>query len=114
MLRRRSLSVCFRIMAVYVYVVGSIAVSASAQSFFSSGSTGADGAFSPTKDIVIDMNTKPDGIWHYTTINIPSGVTVTFTSNTANTPVVWLASGAVTIAGTINLNGASALGSCSN
>jgi len=89
-----------------LYIMTLMAAPASAQSFFRSGSTGADGAFSPAKDVIIDMNTKPNGIWHYTTINIPAGVTVTFKPNAANTPVIWLASGEVIIAGVINLDGA--------
>jgi Galactose oxidase, central domain len=40
---------------------------------------------------VVDMSTRPDGIWHYTTIDIPAGTTVSFKPNAANTPVVcWL------------------------
>jgi hypothetical protein len=56
--------------------------------------------------VVIDMNTRPDGIWHYTTIDIPAGTTVSFKSNAANTPVIWLATGPVYISGEINLDGA--------
>src|SRR5262249_26894084 len=59
---------------------------------------------------IIDMSAKPDGIWHYTTIDIPAGVTVSFKPNPANTPVVWLATGPVRIAGTINLDALSASG----
>lgn len=39
------------------------------------------------------MADHPDGIYHYTSVNIPSGVTVTFKPNAANTPVVWLVQG---------------------
>ena len=38
--------------------------------------------------------------------NIPSGITVTFKRNTANTPIVILATGNVTISGTIDVSGA--------
>lgn len=55
---------------------------------------------------VFDMRTKPDGIWNFTNINIPAGVELIFIKNQRNTPVVWLASGDVTIAGTVNCNGA--------
>lgn len=72
---------------------------------FNSGSTGADGAFNPTVNTVVQL---PDsGVFNFTTVNIPAGVTVTFKKNTTNTPVVMLASGNVTIAGTLSLNGSS-------
>ena len=70
---------------------------------FDSGSTGADGAFSPSASTVLNM--PPDGVFNFTTINIPSGVLVTFNQNAANTPVTLLASGDVTIAGVISVNG---------
>jgi len=73
---------------------------------FTSGSTGSDGAFSPTVNTQLQL--PPDGIFNFTTVNIPSGVTVTFQKNTTNTPVTFLASGDVTIAGNINLNGSPA------
>jgi hypothetical protein len=56
---------------------------------------------------VIDMSTRPNGIWHYTTIDVAAGVRVSFRNNDANTPVVWLATGLVRVAGEINLDGAS-------
>ncbi|MBI4684011.1 MAG: hypothetical protein HY755_02305 [Nitrospirae bacterium] len=70
---------------------------------FNSGSTGALGAFNPTANTVVDL--PADGILNYTTVNIPSGVTVTFKKNAANTPVYMLATGNVTISGTINVDG---------
>jgi hypothetical protein len=73
---------------------------------FSSGSTGADGALNPTVNTEIDL--PASGVLNYTTVNIPSGVTVKFKRNTANTPVFILASGDVTIAGTLDLRGADA------
>jgi hypothetical protein len=84
------------------------AATASAQTQFSSGSTGADGplTFTASGEYVIDMSTKPDGVWNYTTINIPAGVKVSFTKNAANTGVIWLATGDVNIAGEIDLDGA--------
>ncbi len=70
---------------------------------YTSGSTGALGAFAPTKDIEVQL---PDnGELHYTTINIPAGVTVTFKRNAKNTPVFMLAKDDVTIAGAINISG---------
>ncbi len=70
---------------------------------FSSGSTGVDGAFAPTANTAVVL--PPDGVLNFTTVNIPAGVTVLFTPNAANTPVTILATGDVTIAGTIGLNG---------
>ena len=72
---------------------------------FDSGSTGADGAFSPTVNTTVDL--PASGIFNYTSVNIPAGVTVTYRRNTTNTPVVILASGNVTIAGTLNVGAGS-------
>ena len=70
---------------------------------FNSGSTGADGAFNPTVNTVVQL---PDsGVFNFTTVNIPAGVTVSFKKNATNTPVVMLASGNVTIAGTLSVAG---------
>ena len=70
---------------------------------FDSGSTSADGAFSPTVDTTVDL--PVDGVFNFTTVTIPSGVTVRFNKNTANTPVTFLVSGDVTIDGSINISG---------
>jgi hypothetical protein len=72
---------------------------------FTSGSTGSDGAFNPTVSTTVTL--PASGILNYTTVNIPAGVTVTFKKNTTNTPVVLLASGNVTIGGSINVSGGS-------
>ena len=82
---------------------------------FSSGSTGADGPFAPTSDVTLTL--PPDGVFHFTTVTIPAGVTVRFTRNTANTPVTLLATGDVTIAGTLDVSGTAGgnqLGSSTN
>lgn len=73
---------------------------------FNSGSTGADGALAPSSNVEVVL--PPSGILNYTTINVPSGVTVTFRRNASNTPVQLLASGNVNIAGTIDVRGANA------
>jgi len=74
-----------------------------AQNTFSSGSTGADGAFAPTTSQTI---TVPDsGVFNYTTVNIPANVSITYNRGTNNKPLTILASGDVVIAGTINLEG---------
>ncbi len=71
---------------------------------FSSGSTGADGPLNATtKNVVLDV--PPNGIFNFTTINIASGIQVTFRRNAANTPVYFLTTGNVTIAGAIYLDG---------
>ncbi len=71
---------------------------------FSSGSTGADGAFAPTATTTLAL--PPDGVFNFTTVTIPAGVTVSFTPNSANTPVTILATGDVTVAGTLSVSGA--------
>jgi len=70
---------------------------------FRSGSTGADGELDITANTTLDL--PPDGVLHCTTINIASGATLRFNRNAANTPVYLLATGPVTVSGSINLNG---------
>ncbi len=84
-------------------VLACAAMSAHAQNNFSSGSSGADGAFAPTSNQVIVV--PESGVFNFTTVSIPSGVTVTFTRNASNKPVTILASGNVTIGGAINVDG---------
>lgn len=74
-----------------------------AQGSFDSGSTGADGAFAPVASQTIPL--PASGVFNYTTVNIPSGVTIKYIRNAKNTPVTILATGAVTIAGTIDVSG---------
>ncbi len=76
---------------------------------FDSGSTGSDGALTPNVDTEISL--PADGVLNYTSIDIPSGVTVRFARNALNTPVTLLVSGNATLAGSINLSGAAAPGS---
>ncbi len=71
-----------------------------------SGSDGSDGAFHPTTNTVIDMADHPDGIYHYSSVNIPTGVTVTFIPNANNTPVVWLVQSNCVVDGVIDISGA--------
>src|SRR5262249_26596668 len=74
---------------------------------FSSGSDGSLGALNVTDDTTIDLSkTAPDGRLNYTTVNIAAGKTLRFLKNALNTPVFLLASGDVTIAGTIDVSGA--------
>lgn len=76
---------------------------AQAQTAFSSGSTGANGAFSANANQTVQV---PDsGVFNFTTVDIPVGITVTFARNAKNTPVTILATGNVTIAGAITVSG---------
>ncbi len=79
---------------------------------FNSGSTGADGAFNPLVSQEIAL--PPSGVFNFTSVNIPSGVTVTFAKNAANSPVVILASGDVLVAGTVNVSGTNGAASGAN
>jgi len=78
---------------------------------FNSGSTGADGVLAPTADTTLPI--PADGILNYTTVNIPTGVSVKFSRNAANTPVYILVQGDAVIDGTIDMSGVdgSSLGS---
>jgi hypothetical protein len=90
-------------------------------------SDGSDGAFSPAANVEIDLSKAVNGTWNasnaanagkgiydaskwavvfkYTNVTIPAGVTVTFKNHPTHAPVVWLVSGNVNIAGTVNLDG---------
>ena len=75
-----------------------------------SGSDGHDGAFNPTSNVVIDMADHPDGIYHYTSVNIPVGVAVSFSPNANNKPVVWLVQGSCVIGGVVDVAGKASAG----
>lgn len=79
-----------------------LAFAAAAQGF-DSGSTGADGAFNPTVDRVVPL--PDDGVFNFTSVNVPAGVTVRFERNTLNTPVRILVSGNATVDGIIDVSG---------
>jgi hypothetical protein len=70
---------------------------------FDAGSNGSLG------DVVLTANTNivlpPDGKLHFASLTVNSGVTVTFTRNTNNTPVFILSQGDVVINGTLNVDG---------
>ncbi|ODU24439.1 MAG: hypothetical protein ABS95_01875 [Verrucomicrobia bacterium SCN 57-15] len=66
---------------------------------------GSDWKFISGRTQWFDMTGRANGIWNYTTINVPSGVTVLFTKNSGNTPARWLASGNVQIDGALQLDG---------
>lgn len=95
------------------------------------GANGTDGALNITADTVIDLSQAPTGTWDqdnsenagkgvydpekwavvfkYTGINIAAGAKVTFKNSASRAPVVWLVSGDVTIAGTVDLSGSNAI-----
>lgn len=63
-------------------------------------SDGSDGAWSGGGSLALD----DDGIFNFTTIDIPTGSTLSFSKNAANTPVVLAATGDVTIDGTVTVS----------
>lgn len=75
---------------------------------FSAGSTGANGDLVVSNDLTLPL--PPDGIFHYNSITVEAGRTLTFTRNPLNTPVYLLARSNVTIHGHINVSGKSQLG----
>lgn len=80
------------------------------------GSTGVDGVMDQTFLAAHDvdgtagspyvLDVPPGGRFEFTTIAVPSGVTVRFRRNQMNDPVYLLATGNVTIAGTVDVSGA--------
>jgi len=90
-----------------VFCVALLAVwlPAGGQAQVNSGSDGSDGPFNPTTNTVINMADHPTGIYQYTSVNISSGVTVSFIPNANNTPIVWLVQSNCVIAGTVTVPG---------
>ena len=74
-----------------------------ARAQFSSGSDGSDGALNITANTVLPV--QEDGVHNYTTINVGASATLSFKNNSRNTPVIFLATGDVTINGAIDLRG---------
>lgn len=67
---------------------------------------GTNWAFSSGKVQSFDLNSRPSGVWNFTTINIPPGVTVSWNiTNLVTAPIRWLATGDVTINGAIDVSG---------
>ena len=89
---------------------------------FMSGSTGSDGAldFSSTPSgttVTFDptsynppLNPSGNNIFNFTYINIPSGVSVRLSGRNLTGPIYWLASGNVTINGSLDLSGENGAG----
>jgi hypothetical protein len=83
---------------------------------FNSGSNGSDGALDLTGrsgTLVFDpasfnppLDPDHDNVYHFTTVKIPSGLTVRLSADILGVkPVIWLATGAVQIDGTLDLSG---------
>ncbi|HEY7519232.1 MAG TPA: hypothetical protein VIE36_13140 [Methylomirabilota bacterium] len=98
-----SYSIVWRWFAVLGLVI--VAHGAAAAQTFSSGSTGADGAFAPTTSVQLPI--PNDGVFNFTTINIPAGVTVSFATSAGvrRPPISFLATGNVVVAGRIDVSG---------
>jgi hypothetical protein len=98
-----------RMMALAMGIGLSMAWAGAAQAAgFNSGSTGADGALNVTTNTTLVMPVS--GVFNFTTVTIASGATLSFKKNVANTPVVLLATGNVSIVGTIDVSGGNSAG----
>lgn len=104
-------------------LLAAVLFSGPAHAGFDSGSDGSDGLFNPLTNTVVDLSLAPTATWDtpgtgdgvydpdlwavvfkFTDIDIPAGVTVTFLNHPSGAPVVWLAQGDVTIAGTVSVS----------
>jgi hypothetical protein len=96
------LKLCRAFVSVAFIVSGPYAATAQ---IFNSNSTGADGAFAPTTSVRLPI--PPDGIFNFTTINIPTGVTVSFATRPGvrQPPISLLATGNVVVAGRVDVSG---------
>ena len=65
----------------------------------------AQSAFTPPAGALTTVTLPPDGRLNFSSVNIPSGATVIFTRNAANTPIYIISQGEVTIDGTIDISG---------
>lgn len=103
-----------RLLTIAVFVT----LTAAAHSAFDCGSNGSDGALTfdaPTTPTVIEFDPASynppvdpdhDGVYHFTTVNIPAGLTVRFIPNKVGwNPVYLLCQGDVVINGTLDLSG---------
>ncbi len=93
-------------------VAGCVLMASSGPAQFDSGSDESDGALDIAGGqgtIVFERNgldPDEDSVFHFTTINVGAGTTVDMTADALGaSPVTFLASGDVTIAGSIRLNG---------
>lgn len=101
MMKQKGIATTLVMMVIVLAFMPAVALAA-----FVSGSTGADGDFTPTANTVLQI--PESGVFNFGIVDIPNGVTVTFLKNSHYTPVTILASGDVTIKGTVSVNGGSA------
>ncbi|MCB9784075.1 MAG: hypothetical protein H6751_14015 [Candidatus Omnitrophica bacterium] len=96
----------------FVMLLVGLSLVAPSYAQFDSGSDGSDGAlFMPSASGTVTMDVpEPDGIFNFTTVDIQNGATLQFNQNSLNTPVYILATGAINVAGTINVSGKSGTG----
>ncbi len=95
--------------------IAAIGFHGTAHAQFVSGSDGSDGALSVAGgqgSFAFDtsgLDTDGDGVFHFTTIDVGAGTTLILRADnpglSEGVPVVWLATGAVTIAGSLDLRG---------
>lgn len=110
--RSHGRAISWAMLGVLALLYGCVLLPVRAQTF-NSGSTGADGALSDTvfpasctkSGTTITCTLPESGVYNFTTINLPQGYTLKFNRNSRNTPVTLLASGNVTIIGTIDVQG---------
>jgi hypothetical protein len=114
------------LLALLISLLGFVGATPAAHAQFNVPSDGSDGAFNPTQNITIDLGTAKTATWDtpadynlqgvydpeqwivvykFTSVNIPSNVTVTFKNHPKNPPVVWLVQGNVAINGKLRLDG---------
>ena len=107
--------------------VASLIVPASALAIINVGSDGSDNVLSVTTNTTIDLSQAPAAVWStpaptpgkgvydatqwavifkYDSVYVAPNVTLTFTDNKTNAPVVWLVKRGVWVRGTISLRGA--------
>ena len=72
------------------------AIPGDAATFSNTGGDRGKGIYDATRWVVV---------FKYSSVNIPAGVTVTFTNHPSRAPVVWVVQGAVTINGNVSVNG---------
>lgn len=95
--------------ATFLLALASLSAAAALAQGFSSGSDGLYGPMNITANTTLDL--PANGKFNCTTITVAQGITLKFNRNLLNTPVYLLATGDVTINGTIDVSGRDASGS---